>query len=180
MKPVKPLKPLFFRHNLITMIRSFLTAFALLFIFLTSQAQRPNITDPRLEIDLPDVQGQKISLASLKGKVILLDFWASWCGPCRRANKELVKLYAKYKAKGFEIYSVSVDDEKADWKGAIKKDKIRWLQVNEEASFDADAVRRWNVSALPTTFLINKEGDVVAIDLEGSKLDKEIAKLLAE
>jgi len=142
--------------------------------------QLPNITDPRLKVELPDAKGQKIALSSLKGKVVLLDFWASWCGPCRSANKKLVKLYAKYKKQGFEIYSVSVDDDKTDWLKAVRKDGISWLQVNESASLDAESVRRWNVNQLPTTFLINKKGDVVAIDLEGERLDKTVAKLLAE
>jgi len=164
------------------MIKSTITAIILLFTLLTANAQRElaNITDPRLKVELPDAKGQKVSLPSLKGKVVLLDFWASWCGPCRSANKKLVKLYAKYKKLGFEIYSVSVDDEKADWLKAVKKDGITWLQVNESASLDAESVRRWNVNQLPTTFLINKKGDVVAIDLEGGELDKAVAKLLVE
>ncbi|MBO9661200.1 MAG: TlpA family protein disulfide reductase, partial [Chitinophagaceae bacterium] len=97
------------------MIKSTITAFMLLFFVAVSEAQVANISDPRLKIELPDVNGNKIALSSLKGKVVLLDFWASWCVPCRAANKHLVKLYAKYKSKGFEIYSVSVDDEKSDW-----------------------------------------------------------------
>lgn len=172
---------LFLMTNSLTMIRSIIAVYALLLVTVSCSAQEvANITDPRLKIELPDAQGQTLALTSLKGKVLLLDFWASWCIPCRAANKRLVKLYAKYKSKGFEIYSVSVDDEKADWLNAIKKDKITWLQVNEPASFDAQSVRRWNVNALPSTFLINKKGDVVAIDLEGKELDAAVAKLLAE
>jgi thiol-disulfide isomerase/thioredoxin len=144
------------------------------------RAQVANIADPRLQIELPTVKGDKISLSSLKGKVILLDFWASWCMPCRSANRKLVKLYDKYKTKGFEIYSVSLDDEKADWEKAIRQDKISWLQVNEPTVWGAESARRWNISALPTTFLINKKGDVVAINIEGKELDKEITRLLAE
>lgn len=165
------------------MIKSTISAIVLLFAILTVSAQQKqvaNITDPRLKVELPDAKGQNIALSSLKGKVVLLDFWASWCGPCRSANKKLVKLYAKYKKQGFEIYSVSVDDDKADWLKAVQKDGISWLQVNESASLDAESVRRWNVNQLPTTFLINKKGDVVAIDLEGAELDKAVAKLLAE
>ena len=90
-----------------------------------------NINDPRLQIKLPDVKGDSITLASLKGKVLLLDFWASWCMPCRAANKKLVRLYDKYKEKGFEIFSVSLDEDKSDWKKAIARDKISWVQVND-------------------------------------------------
>src|ERR1700741_544627 len=83
---------------------------------------------PALEIELPTLKGDSIKLSSLKGKVVLLDFWASWCGPCRASNKYLVKLYDKYKTKGFEIFSVSIDEDKKDWEKAIRKDKITWLQ----------------------------------------------------
>jgi thiol-disulfide isomerase/thioredoxin len=145
------------------------------------QAQETaNISDPRLQIRLPAVNGDSISLSSLKGKVVLLDFWASWCMPCRAANKHLTKLYAKYKPKGFEIFSVSVDEEKNAWKKAITKDKITWLQVNDAAGNMGKTILDWNVSVLPTTFLINKKGDVVAIDLEGKALDEAIARLLQE
>ncbi|TXJ27431.1 MAG: TlpA family protein disulfide reductase [Chitinophagaceae bacterium] len=162
------------------MMRSILPVLALLCMVTVGRAQVANIVDPRLQIELPTVKGDKISLSSLKGKVILLDFWASWCMPCRSANRKLVKLYDKYKTKGFEIYSVSLDDEKADWEKAIRQDKISWLQVNEPTVWGAESARRWNISALPTTFLINKKGDVVAINIEGKELDKEITRLLAE
>lgn len=162
------------------MMRSILPVLALLCMVTVGRAQVANIADPRLQIELPTVKGDKISLSSLKGKVILLDFWASWCMPCRSANRKLVKLYDKYRTKGFEIYSVSLDDEKADWEKAIRQDKISWLQVNEPTVWGAESARRWNISALPTTFLINKKGDVVAINIEGKELDKEITRLLAE
>lgn len=140
-----------------------------------------NINDPRLQIKLPDVKGDSITLASLKGKVLLLDFWASWCMPCRAANKKLVRLYDKYKEKGFEIFSVSLDEDKSDWKKAIARDKISWVQVNDpRGSWNAKTAADWNISVLPTTFLINKKGDVVAIDPEGKELEKGIRELLEE
>ncbi|MFC0772871.1 TlpA family protein disulfide reductase [Terrimonas alba] len=154
----------------------------LLFSAFYSIAQEvANINDPRLQIKLPDVKGDSVTLASLKGKVLLLDFWASWCMPCRAANKKLVKLYGKYKAKGFEIFSVSLDEDKSDWKKAIAKDKISWVQVNDpRGSWNAKTAADWNISVLPTTFLINKKGDVVAIDPEGKELEKGIQELLEE
>ena len=140
-----------------------------------------NINDPRLQIKLPDVKGDSITLASLKGKVLLLDFWASWCMPCRAANKKLVRLYDKYKEKGFEIFSVSLDEDKSDWKKAIARDKISWVQVNDpRGSWNAKTAADWNISVLPTTFLNNKKGDVVAIDPEGKELEKGIRELLEE
>ena len=89
----------------------------------------PNIADSRLDFSLPDMKGDSLQLSSLKGKVFLLDFWASWCVPCRFSNKNLVKLYSKYKSNGFEILSVSLDDNKHDWMKAVNKDKITWLQI---------------------------------------------------
>lgn len=151
-----------------------------LLVFSCSAQELANISDPRLPIKLPTVKGDSLSLASLKGKVILLDFWASWCLPCRAANKHLVKLYAKYKSSGLEIFSVSVDEEKQAWEKAIVKDKITWLQVNDPRGTMAKTVLDWNVSVLPTTFLINKKGDVVALDLEGKELDEAVKGLLKE
>ena len=141
-------------------------------------AQLPNISDPRVHIKLPTVKGDSLTLTAFKGKVIVLDFWASWCVPCRTANRELAKLYDKYKSKGFEIFSVSLDESKKDWKKAISKQKITWVQVNDPRGWDAQTALRWNISQLPTTYLINKKGDVVSIDLEGKELDENIKKLL--
>ena len=154
-----------------------------LLLFVISQASSQeiaNISDPRLQIQLPNVKGDTISLASLKGKVVLLDFWASWCGPCRMANKHLVKLYAEYKPQGFEIFSVSVDDDKQAWAKAILKDKITWLQVIDPRNWGAQSAVNWGISVLPTTFLINKKGDVVMIDPKEKLLEGAIKKLLQE
>jgi len=164
--------------NLKKIIPVIILLFAGLFSY--SQQEVANITDPRLQINLPDVKGDSIALESLKGKVVLLDFWASWCMPCRAANKKLVKLYDKYKSQGFEIYSVSVDDDKKDWVKAIEKDKILWLQVNDPRNWGAQSAVNWNISVLPTTFLINKKGDVVVIDPSEKKLESAIRELLQE
>lgn len=151
-----------------------------LFVINSNAQQLPNIADPRVYLRLPTVKGDSVTLASLKGKVILLDFWASWCGPCRMANRQLVKLYSKYKTKGFEIFSVSLDESKKDWQKAIAKDKITWLQVNDPRGWDAKTAANWNIFQLPTTYLINKKGDVVSIDLEGKELEQSVKDLLEE
>jgi thiol-disulfide isomerase/thioredoxin len=162
-------------------LRKLLTAFILLLTTAVANAQDlPNISDPRVRINLPTEKGDSLSLESLKGKVILLDFWASWCTPCRQANRGLVKLNSKYKGKGLVILSVSVDKNQKDWKKAISKDKMSWLHVNDPGGWDANVAVRWNVSVLPTTFLINKNGDVVSIDPEPKELEESVKKLLEE
>jgi thiol-disulfide isomerase/thioredoxin len=155
--------------------------FLLLVVFssLAIQAQ-PKYRDEVSEIALPTVMGDTLRLSSLKGKVILLDFWASWCGPCRDSNKDLVKLYNKYKSKGFEIFSVSLDSDHNKWEKAIKKDKITWLQVNEPGGWDAPIAVKWNIFAIPTSYLIDKDGKLFAMDLEGKDLELAIKELLGD
>jgi peroxiredoxin len=132
------------------------------------------------EVALPGVTGDTIRLSSLKGKVVLLDFWASWCGPCRSSNKELVKLYPKFKGKGFEILGVSLDSEISDWKKAIKKDKISWLQVVDDGGWEASTVIKWRINAIPTSYLIDKNGKLVGMDLEGKDLERALKDILSK
>lgn len=145
-----------------------------------SLAAQPKQGQSAAEIALPSAGGDTIRLSSLKGKVVLLDFWASWCGPCRVANKGLAKIYDKYKGKGFEIFSVSLDERKEDWQKAVKKDKISWLQVIDPGGWETPTAQRWNIFALPTTFLIDKEGILVEMDLEGKALENAIKDLLGK
>lgn len=162
--------------NLRMLILSF--AFGFSAIAIKAQGPIPNITDHRLDFTVTDLKGDSIKLSSLKGKVLILDFWASWCGPCRFSNKHLVKLYNKYKDKGLEILSVSLDEEEKDWKKAVTKDKITWVQGIDRGGWDALAAIKWQVDALPASFLVNKNGDVVAINLEKDELEKKLKELL--
>ena len=150
---------------------------SILLASITAFAQ-PKIDDISPEIILKDVNGNEVSLSSLKGKVVLIDFWASWCGPCRKANKFLVNVYPSLKAKGFEIYSISIDDDKADWQKAVAADKISWLQVNEKGGWNAPVANQWKIEQIPTSYLLDKDGKIVARDLEGRQLEKKVNQLL--
>jgi peroxiredoxin len=127
------------------------------------------------DINLSDAKGNKISLASLKGKVVLIDFWASWCIPCRKNVPSLKKIYSKYKIKGFEIYGVSLDNYTDEWKTAIKEDKTTWLHVLDASGETASA---WNVNYIPNTFLIDKTGKIIAVNASEEELQKHLQELL--
>jgi peroxiredoxin len=159
-------------------LKNFLV-FCFLLVAVSVEAQvTPNITDPRLDFSLPALKGDSIRLSSMKGKVFLLDFWASWCVPCRFNNKNLVKLYSKYKDKGFEVLGVSLDDNKKAWQRAVNKDKLTWPQINDSKGWDALSAAKWQVDAIPASFLIDKDGNVVAINAEKQELENKIRQLL--
>lgn len=126
---------------------------------------------------LPDREGKALSLASLKGKVVLVDFWASWCGPCRKENPNLVKAYAKYHDKGFEIIGVSLDDKKESWLKAIDADKLVWLHASDLKGWKSDLAKEYGIRSIPTSFLVDADGKIIAKDLRGDALDKKLETL---
>ena len=130
------------------------------------------------EISLPDAKDNAINLSSLKGKVVLIDFWASWCGPCRAAIPNVIKLYDKYKANGFEVFGVSIDSKKTDWLKAIVNDKIKYTQVMDKDGWNSAVAEKYGVYSIPSTFLLDKTGKVVAVDLDGEELEKKVKALL--
>lgn len=130
------------------------------------------------DIRLVDDKGDSLSLSSLKGKIVLIDFWASWCGPCRIANKMAKQLYEKYNPKGFEILSVSVDQNTGAWKRAIKQDQMTWPQVHDAAEGENSVAYKWRIRQIPTTYLLDKTGKVVAVDPDWKEISRLLPKLL--
>jgi thiol-disulfide isomerase/thioredoxin len=143
-------------------------------LFATASFAQTNTSVKVPEISLKDTSGKTVTLSSLKGKVVLIDFWASWCGPCRRANKHLKTLYAKYKDQGLVILSISVDEDKSAWKKAINEDKTTWLHVLDDMNY----ANAWKIQYIPTTFIVDKKGNFAAVNPELEELEKLIKPLL--
>jgi thiol-disulfide isomerase/thioredoxin len=144
---------------------------------------RANLLDvPAPEIVAADTSGLKnIALSSLKGKYVLLDFWASWCGPCRKENPNVVALYQKYKSKGFDVFSVSLDQDKGRWIQAIQNDKLDWAShVSDLKGWASEAGRTYGVTGIPMTLLLDKEGNIIARNLRGEQLTARLKELLGE
>lgn len=125
-------------------------------------------------------EGEAVSLTDFKGKVVLLDFWASWCGPCRRENPNVVKLYERYKDKGFEILGISLDRTRDKWLQAIEADGLTWPQVSDLKGWQNEVAQLYGVRSIPHTVLVDAEGQVIANKLRGPALEAKLAEILGE
>ncbi|MBD3750482.1 MAG: AhpC/TSA family protein [Sphingobacteriales bacterium] len=131
---------------------------------------------PDISAQTPD--GKTLKLSDFKGKYVLLDFWASWCGPCRQESPNLVKQYQAFKDKKFTIFSFSLDDNKEEWMDAIQKDHLDWSHVSELKQWDAPTAVEYNITAIPASFIINPEGRIIAKNLRGEDLHRFLATTL--
>lgn len=137
------------------------------------------IGQPAPELNFVSPSGKNIALSSLKGKVVLIDFWASWCKPCRMENPNVVRLYNEYKDKGFTIYSVSLDKDKARWENAIQQDGLTWPNhVSDLRGWQSEASALYGVTGIPYTVLIDKTGKVIATSLRGIQLEQKLKEIL--
>jgi len=131
---------------------------------------------PDIKLNGPD--GKPVSLSSLRGKVVLIDFWASWCAPCRRENPNVVKMYQKYKDQGFEIFGVSLDNDANRWKGAIQTDGLTWFHGSDLMGWKSKPAQMYQVHSIPATFLLDKQGKIIAKGLRGAELEAAVANAL--
>ena len=131
------------------------------------------------DIILNDTSGVPISLASLRGKYVLLDFWAAWCRPCREENPNIVENYNNYKSYGFDVYQVSLDRTKEDWIRGIKQDKLPWINVSDLKYYQSEAAELYNVDRIPSAFLLDPAGKIIAkhTDLRGPNLSRKLAEI---
>jgi len=132
------------------------------------------------DIALPNPAGDTLRLSSTRGSVVLLDFWASWCPPCRDENPNIVTMYNTYRQKGFTVFQVSLDLKKEDWVEAIKTDNIgKWYQVSDLKYKDSEVVKEFNLGTIPSNFLLDRDGKVIGINLQGEELQKKLAEVFA-
>jgi len=130
------------------------------------------------DFTLPDTDGKPFTLSSLRGKYVLLDFWASWCGPCRQENPNVVATYHQFKDKNFTVLGVSLDKEKSQWLTAIKDDGLEWKQVSDLKFWNSAAGALYNVESIPYNVLIDPKGKVLGTSLRGPELRNKLAEVL--
>jgi peroxiredoxin len=140
--------------------------------------KEPKIGEQFADFEMADQNGKSQKLSDIKGKTVLLEFWSSWCGPCRKENPNLVKTYEKFKPKGFEIFAVSLDEDKNSWLKAIEKDSLNWKHVSDLKGDGNEASLIYGINGIPDNFLIAENGDIIGRNLRGEKLNQKLTEIL--
>ncbi|MBC9914665.1 TlpA family protein disulfide reductase [Chitinophaga varians] len=140
--------------------------------------KRSAVGQPMIDFTQADVNGKPVRLSDFKGKYVLLDFWASWCGPCRAENPNVLKAYNTFKNKNFTVVGVSLDDKADKWKQAIEQDGMPWMQVSDLKGFRNEVAQQYGIQAIPCSFLIDPQGIIIAKDLRGAALHTKLAATL--
>jgi peroxiredoxin len=144
----------------------------------TTYKPSPADAQPATEISMPTPQGNVVSLSSLKGKYVLVDFWASWCGPCRQENPNVVAAFNQYKNKNFTVLGVSLDDNKDAWQQAIQNDGLTWTHISDLKKWGSSVVRSYSLNGIPSNVLVDPNGNIIARDLRGPALISALAQVL--
>lgn len=143
-----------------------------------AQKGKPTVGSQAPEFSMADVSGKQVALSSFKGKYVLIDFWASWCGPCRAENPNVVASYNKFKNKNFTILGVSLDEDKSKWQDAIKKDNLTWSHISDLKGWNSASVPLFGFDGIPYNVLIDPSGKIIATELRGEELGRKLGEVI--
>jgi peroxiredoxin len=148
------------------------------FIKATDKAKPLAVGHKAPDFTISSIDGKQVNLSDYKGKYVMIDFWASWCVPCRQENPNVLKQYQKFHAKGFNVLGVSLDKDKAAWQKAVNDDHLEWTQTSDLKSFEGTAEKLYHIEAIPSNFIIDPQGNIIAKNIRGAELEDFLTKTI--